>query len=79
LFTDGAAVDDSTIGVQDGSFLQNHFQTIVRKIEAEDNIKLQLIGIEYDTSFVSHSAVTVTDGRYVEPVLSILRMLINRT
>jgi cobaltochelatase CobT len=75
MFTDGASVDDSTLGVNPGDFLINHFETVVRNIEDNDRVSLSLIGINKDVSSISSNAVLVDDERFAVPIFNILKAL----
>ena len=50
VISDGAPVDDSTLSVNSGDFLEKHLKKIVKFIENKSNIEVLAIGIGHDVS-----------------------------
>jgi cobaltochelatase CobT len=69
MFTDGEPMDASTLSVQRGDFLQQHFRSVVKRIVSERKVMLKLIGINHDLSDVLFDAVRATESTLGDPVL----------
>ena len=50
VISDGAPVDDSTLSVNSGDFLEKHLKKIVKFIENNSDIEILAIGIGHDVS-----------------------------
>ena len=50
VISDGAPVDDSTLSVNSGDFLERHLKKIVKFIENKSDIEILAIGIGHDVS-----------------------------
>ena len=50
VISDGAPVDDSTLSVNSGDFLEKHLKKIVKYIEEKSEIEILAIGIGHDVS-----------------------------
>ena len=50
VISDGAPVDDSTLSVNSGDFLEKHLKKIVKFIENKSDIEILAIGIGHDVS-----------------------------
>ena len=50
VISDGAPVDDSTLSVNSGDFLEKHLKKIVKFIENKSDIEVLAIGIGHDVS-----------------------------
>ena len=61
VISDGAPVDDSTLSVNSGDFLEKHLKKIVKFIENKDDIEILAIGIGHDVSRYYKKAIKITD------------------
>ena len=61
VISDGAPVDDSTLSVNSGDFLEKHLKKIVRFIEDKTEIDILAIGIGHDVSRYYNRAIKITD------------------
>ena len=61
VISDGAPVDDSTLSVNSGDFLEKHLKKIVKFIETKSNIEILAIGIGHDVSRYYDKAIKITD------------------
>jgi cobaltochelatase CobT len=61
IISDGAPVDDSTLSVNSGDFLEKHLKKIVNFIETKSNIEILAIGIGHDVSRYYSKAIKITD------------------
>ena len=61
VISDGAPVDDSTLSVNSGDFLEKHLKKIVRFIEEKTEIEILAIGIGHDVSRYYNRAIKITD------------------
>ena len=61
VISDGAPVDDSTLSVNSGDFLEKHLKKIVKFIEDKTNIEVLAIGIGHDVSRYYNRAIKITD------------------
>ena len=61
VISDGAPVDDSTLSVNSGDFLEKHLKKIVRYIEDRSEIEILAIGIGHDVSRYYNRAIKITD------------------
>ena len=61
VISDGAPVDDSTLSVNSGDFLEKHLKKIVKFIENKTEIELLAIGIGHDVSRYYAKAIKITD------------------
>ncbi|HZA02413.1 MAG TPA: cobaltochelatase subunit CobT [Hyphomicrobiaceae bacterium] len=61
MISDGAPVDDSTLSVNSGSYLENHLRQVIQEIENRSPIDLIAIGIGHDVTRYYRRAVTITD------------------
>ena len=61
VISDGAPVDDSTLSVNSGDFLEKHLKKIVKYIESKSNIEILAIGIGHDVSRYYSRAIKITD------------------
>ena len=62
VISDGAPVDDSTLSVNAGSYLERHLREVIHDIESRDAIELIAIGIGHDVTRYYRRAVTITDA-----------------
>jgi cobaltochelatase CobT len=61
VISDGAPVDDSTLSVNSGDFLEKHLKKIVKFIETKSDIEILAIGIGHDVSRYYDKAIKITD------------------
>jgi len=61
MISDGAPVDDSTLSVNSGSYLEQHLRQVIEEIETRSPIELIAIGIGHDVTRYYRRAVTITD------------------
>jgi cobaltochelatase CobT len=62
VISDGAPVDDSTLSVNPGNFLERHLRDVIREIESRDFVELIAIGIGHDVTRYYRRAVTIVDA-----------------
>ena len=61
MISDGAPVDDSTLSVNSGSYLEMHLRQVIDEIENRSPVELIAIGIGHDVTRYYKRAVTITD------------------
>ena len=61
VISDGAPVDDSTLSVNSGDFLEKHLKKIVKFIEDKTEAEILAIGIGHDVSRYYSRAIKITD------------------
>ncbi len=61
VISDGAPVDDSTLSVNSGDFLEKHLKKTVKFIEEKTDIEILAIGIGHDVSRYYNRAIKITD------------------
>jgi cobaltochelatase CobT len=61
VISDGAPVDDSTLSVNAGHYLERHLRAVIGEIEARSPIELIAIGIGHDVTRYYRRAVTIVD------------------
>ncbi len=61
VISDGAPVDDSTLSVNSGDFLEKHLKKMVKFIEDKTEIEILAIGIGHDVSRYYNRAIKITD------------------
>ncbi|SEN39323.1 cobaltochelatase CobT subunit [Sphingomonas gellani] len=62
VISDGAPVDDSTLSVNSGSYLERHLRQVIGWIEAKSPVELVAIGIGHDVTRYYSRAVTIMDA-----------------
>ena len=62
MISDGAPVDDSTLSVNPGNYLERHLRHIIEEIETRSPIELIAIGIGHDVTRYYRRAVTIVDA-----------------
>jgi len=62
MISDGAPVDDSTLSVNSGSYLEKHLRQVIEEIETRSFVELIAIGIGHDVTRYYRRAVTITDA-----------------
>jgi cobaltochelatase CobT len=61
VISDGAPVDDSTLSVNSGDFLEKHLKKMVKFIETKGDVEILAIGIGHDVSRYYNKAIKITD------------------
>ena len=61
IISDGAPVDDSTLSVNSGDYLEKHLKKTVKLIESKKDIEILAIGIGHDVSRYYKKAIKITD------------------
>jgi cobaltochelatase CobT len=69
VISDGAPVDDSTLSVNSGDFLEKHLKKIVKFIENKGDIEILAIGIGHDVSRYYTRAIKITDVQELGDVM----------
>ncbi len=62
MISDGAPVDDSTLSVNPGHYLERHLRRKIEEIETTSPVQLIAIGIGHDVTRYYRRAVTITDA-----------------
>ena len=62
VISDGAPVDDSTLSVNSGSYLERHLRQVIGWIESRSPVELVAIGIGHDVTRYYQRAVTIMDA-----------------
>jgi len=62
VISDGAPVDDSTLSVNSGNYLERHLRQVIADIEGKSPIELIAIGIGHDVTRYYRRAVTIVDA-----------------
>jgi cobaltochelatase CobT len=62
VISDGAPVDDSTLSVNSGNYLERHLRAVIRQIETKSPVELIAIGIGHDVTRYYARAVTIMDA-----------------
>ncbi|HXP95111.1 MAG TPA: cobaltochelatase subunit CobT [Telmatospirillum sp.] len=62
VISDGAPVDDSTLSVNTGSYLERHLRDVIHWIETDTPVELMAIGIGHDVTRYYRRAVTIMDA-----------------
>ncbi len=61
MISDGAPVDDSTLSVNTGGYLESHLRHVIEEIEMKSPVELLAIGIGHDVTRYYRRAVTISD------------------
>jgi len=61
VISDGAPVDDSTLSVNSGHYLERHLRAVITEIETHSPVELIAIGIGHDVRRYYRRAVTIVD------------------
>ncbi len=69
VISDGAPVDDSTLSVNSGDFLEKHLKKMVKFIESRSDIEILAIGIGHDVSRYYSKAIKITDVQELGDVM----------
>lgn len=70
VISDGAPVDDSTLSVNPGNYLEQHLRGVIGWIENQTEIELLAIGIGHDVTRYYRRAVTIGDMEQLAPVMT---------
>ena len=62
VISDGAPVDDSTLSVNPGNYLERHLRKVIGEIESRNAVELVAIGIGHDVTRYYRRAVTIVDA-----------------
>jgi cobaltochelatase CobT len=62
MISDGAPVDDSTLSVNSGNYLERHLRWVIEDIEQRSPVELIAIGIGHDVTRYYRRAVTIVDA-----------------
>ena len=69
VISDGAPVDDSTLSVNSGDYLEKHLKKVVKFVESKDDIEILAIGIGHDVSRYYKKAIKITDVQELGDVM----------
>jgi len=69
VISDGAPVDDSTLSVNPGNYLEKHLREVIREIERLGSVELTAIGIGHDVTRYYRRAVTIVDAEQLGGVM----------
>ena len=61
VISDGAPVDDSTLSVNSGNYLEQHLKKVVKWVEESKDIEINAIGIGHDVSSYYKQAIKIAD------------------
>ncbi len=62
MISDGAPVDDSTLSVNSGHYLEKHLRQMIAQIESQGRVELLAIGIGHDVTRYYSRALTIVDA-----------------
>ncbi len=62
VISDGAPVDDSTLSVNPGNYLERHLRNVIDYVESRSSVELLAIGIGHDVTRYYRRAVTIVDA-----------------
>ena len=68
VISDGAPVDDSTLSVNSGDYLEKHLKKSCKFVENKDDIEILAIGIGHDVSRY-YKAIKITDVQELGDVM----------
>src|SRR3546814_15821058 len=63
VISDGAPVDDSTLSVNPGNYLERHLREVIGFIESRSPVELLAIGIGHDVTRYYRRAVPTVDAQ----------------
>ena len=69
VISDGAPVDDSTLSVNSGDFLEKHLKKMVNLIESRNDVEILAIGIGHDVSRYYKKAIKISDVQELGDVM----------
>ncbi len=70
MISDGAPVDDSTLSVNNGVYLEKHLRKVIHEVETYSPVELIAIGIGHDVTRYYRRAVTITDAEELAGALT---------
>ena len=70
VISDGAPVDDSTLSVNTGNYLEKHLRGVIEWIESKSTIQLLAVGIGHDVTRYYKRAVTIVDAEQLADVMT---------
>ena len=70
VISDGAPVDDSTLSVNPGNYLERHLREVIEWIETQSPVQLIAIGIGHDVTRYYRQAVTIVDAEQLGGVMT---------
>jgi cobaltochelatase CobT len=70
VISDGAPVDDSTLSVNSGHYLERHLREVIAEIESKSPVQLIAIGIGHDVTRYYRRAVTIVDVEQLAGVIT---------
>jgi cobaltochelatase CobT len=70
VISDGAPVDDSTLSVNSGHYLERHLRNVIAEIETASPVELIAIGIGHDVRRYYQRAVTIVDVEQLGGVIT---------
>ena len=70
MISDGAPVDDSTLSVNPGNYLERHLRWVIEDIETRSPVQLIAIGIGHDVTRYYRRAVTIVDAEELGGVMT---------
>ena len=69
VISDGAPVDDSTLSVNSGDYLEKHLKHTVKWIEENTNTEIIAIGIGHDVTRYYNKAIKIGDVQELGDVM----------
>ena len=69
VISDGAPVDDSTLSINPGDYLEKNLKQTVKFIEDKSNIEILAIGIGHDVSRYYSKAIKIADVQELGDVM----------
>jgi len=69
VISDGAPVDDSTLSVNSGDYLEKHLKQTVKWIEENSKIEILAVGIGHDVTRYYKKAIKITDVQELGDVM----------
>src|SRR3984957_12152152 len=69
MISDGAPVDDSTLSVNPGKYLERHLRWVIEEIETRSPVEVVAIGIGHDVTRYYRRAVTIVDAEELGGVM----------
>jgi cobaltochelatase CobT len=69
VISDGAPVDDSTLSVNSGDYLEKHLKSVVKNIEEKTDLEILAIGIGHDVTRYYKRAIKITDVQELGDVM----------
>ena len=69
VISDGAPVDDSTLSVNSGNYLEKHLKQTVKWIEENSNIEILAVGIGHDVTRYYKKAIKIADVQELGDVM----------